>query len=527
MPSLRICWCFVVGQRRALFTGLLFVAALERGAWLACADAWGLPAFPSIAAALAGLALAMRALRSYARIEANTCSAEFLAARVASDEAVRARVDGAVVVIEALPDVVRASVDVLPSVVVDTLTVAAVAVYFARLSILTVAIVAVGAAMLLVARRRAMAASDDAFARSIELRDEIVDGIEGREEIAAAGAASRLKLRLRGSIRRWCRADLRAHAHRALATKLPMVVVGVAVFLAWRGDLLSTRQIALLAAVAPAAGGVSRSIQEAIYLVPRLRPLAPFLGFSGVGYGPADAAQSAPPSVLEWRSVTLSYEARTVLYGVGFVARRGQMVALAGPNGSGKTSVFRVALGLRPAGSGAVFVDGAVLSPADLQRWRTRVSYLPQRPYFPPRDVAAAGAFPNVDATNAEVEAALRRLEPRTWLEASGALLRVPVLTLSAGERQRLALARVLLRDADVYLLDEPDANLDAAGVTMVVQIVRELAEAGKIVVVAAHTPELIAAADRVVHLEAGRVVRVEERPRTAGQAEVSPRGES
>jgi ATP-binding cassette subfamily C protein CydD/ATP-binding cassette subfamily C protein CydCD len=65
-----------------------------------------------------------------------------------------------------------------------------------------------------------------------------------------------------------------------------------------------------------------------------------------------------------------------------------------------------------------------------------------------------------------------------------------------------------------VYLLDEPDANLDAEGVGWVATLVCELASAGKIVVVAAHTPEIVAVADRVVRLSAGRVVSIDERPR-------------
>jgi ATP-binding cassette subfamily C protein CydD len=85
--------------------------------------------------------------------------------------------------------------------------------------------------------------------------------------------------------------------------------------------------------------------------------------------------------------------------------------------------------------------------------------------------------------------------------------LAVGVDGLSVGERQRVALARMLCRDAPIVLLDEPDANLDRAGIALVVDLVRELAARGKSVAFAAHTPELLQAADRVVVLEEGRVL--------------------
>ena len=88
--------------------------------------------------------------------------------------------------------------------------------------------------------------------------------------------------------------------------------------------------------------------------------------------------------------------------------------------------------------------------------------------------------------------------------------LDVRVDSLSIGERQRVALARLLCRDASLFLLDEPDANLDRAGIVLVAELIRELAGRG-MVAFAAHTPELLEIADRVVVLKDGRVV--ESRP--------------
>jgi ABC-type transport system involved in cytochrome bd biosynthesis fused ATPase/permease subunit len=96
-------------------------------------------------------------------------------------------------------------------------------------------------------------------------------------------------------------------------------------------------------------------------------------------------------------------------------------------------------------------------------------------------------------------------------LRAGSDPLAVPVDTLSIGQRQRIALARALCRDASLYLLDEPDANLDRAGILLVAEMVRELAKAHW-VILAAHTPELLEVADRVIVLDGGEVIRDEVR---------------
>jgi ABC-type transport system involved in cytochrome bd biosynthesis fused ATPase/permease subunit len=141
----------------------------------------------------------------------------------------------------------------------------------------------------------------------------------------------------------------------------------------------------------------------------------------------------------------------------------------------------------------------------DPDAWRSRVAFLPQRPYLAPRaEVRHAIHFLAPDATDDSIRRALDRVGLTTALETR-------IETLSTGQRQRVALARLLCRNAELYVLDEPDANLDRAGITLAAGIVRELAKT-KMVVLAAHTQELLEAADRVVVLEGGRVVRDEAR---------------
>jgi ATP-binding cassette subfamily C protein CydD len=111
------------------------------------------------------------------------------------------------------------------------------------------------------------------------------------------------------------------------------------------------------------------------------------------------------------------------------------------------------------------------------------------------------------ETTDDSMLRALDRVGLLSALRRAGAdPLSVRVDALSVGERQRVALARLLCRDAPLYVLDEPDANLDRAGIALVAQVIRELGQRGR-VVFAAHTPELLAVADVVITLDGGRVV--------------------
>jgi ABC-type transport system involved in cytochrome bd biosynthesis fused ATPase/permease subunit len=120
--------------------------------------------------------------------------------------------------------------------------------------------------------------------------------------------------------------------------------------------------------------------------------------------------------------------------------------------------------------------------------------------------------FLAMEASDERIRRALDRVGLTEGLGRGGSdPLEAGIASLSVGQRQRVALARVLCRDASFVLVDEPEANLDREGIDLVVGIVRELAR-DHMVLVAAHAPELMEIADRVVVLEAGRVVLDEQR---------------
>ena len=184
--------------------------------------------------------------------------------------------------------------------------------------------------------------------------------------------------------------------------------------------------------------------------------------------------------------------------------RAGELVALCGPSGAGKTTALRVLAGLQPVDAGAVAVHG------------TRPLYLPQHPTLPHARTVRDALGPVPDG---EVRDALRTVGLDTEL-TPGTPLGEHGRGVSAGQRQRLALAALLWQarqGAITLLLDEPTAHLDPAAEAAVTGELRAAAARGCAVLVVAHRPALPAAADRVVRIGAVQ-------PRRAGGAAAAPR---
>jgi thiol reductant ABC exporter CydD subunit len=184
-----------------------------------------------------------------------------------------------------------------------------------------------------------------------------------------------------------------------------------------------------------------------------------------------------------------------------------RVVALTGPSGCGKSTAMHVLLGLVTPDSGRVAVGGVDLAAVDLADWRSRVAWVPQRPYVFAGSLADNIMLGRPHATTAQVARAVDAAGLRTLVDrlphGLDTLLGERGHGVSAGERQRLALARAFLLDAPVLLLDEPTSNLDGETEAAIVSAVRAMA-VGRTVVVAAHRPALVSLADQVVALDRG-----------------------
>lgn len=197
-------------------------------------------------------------------------------------------------------------------------------------------------------------------------------------------------------------------------------------------------------------------------------------------------APAASPLLID--DVTVAYHHRPVLWNIDYQAPSSKLIAIVGPNGSGKTTLIKTILDLVPRAAGQVLIFGEAY-----RQQRHRVGYVPQRTSvdwdFPVSalDVVAMGMYRKIGW--------LRPVSRKYRDAAKQALDRVGMVDfatrqinqLSGGQQQRVFLARALAQNADLYFMDEPFAGVDAATERAIVDILRQLRELGKTVIVVHH----------------------------------------
>ncbi|OIJ92946.1 ABC transporter [Streptomyces sp. MUSC 14] len=237
---------------------------------------------------------------------------------------------------------------------------------------------------------------------------------------------------------------------------------------------------------------------------------------------PASGTGPVPQGAVAFDGVTVRYPGRSAdaVTDVSFTVEPGETVALVGPSGVGKTTLLNVLLGFVEPAEGRVRIGGGELAGLELEEWRSRIAWVPQRPHLYAGTIAENVRLARSDADDGAVRRALRDAGALEFVDAlpEGAqtVLGEDGAGLSAGQRQRLALARAFLADRPVLLLDEPTAALDGETEAEVVAAVRRLA-VGRTVLLVVHRPALLDVADRVVRLTghgpAGEVRPLDPRP--------------
>lgn len=195
-----------------------------------------------------------------------------------------------------------------------------------------------------------------------------------------------------------------------------------------------------------------------------------------------------PIAPLAISDLTVAYQRKPVLWDVQFEVPRGDLVGIVGPNGAGKSTLIKAVMDLIPRSSGRIEVFGQ-----PFRRQRQRVGYVPQRESvdwdFPVTalDVVTMGLYRQIGW--------LRRVRSQHHQQALRAMERVGIADfahrqisqLSGGQQQRTFLARALVQNADLYLMDEPFAAVDAATERAIVEVLREMKRTGKTVLVVHH----------------------------------------
>ena len=210
------------------------------------------------------------------------------------------------------------------------------------------------------------------------------------------------------------------------------------------------------------------------------------------------------PPRIRFEQVTVRYagEDRPALAGLDLDVAPGQIVALLGPSGAGKTTALNLLLGLAPLSQGEVTIDGARLS--DLGVITGSIAWMGQVPTIMPGSIADNIGLARPGATMEEIAAVADKAGLGPLLSARGldTLLDERGSGLSGGERQRIALARALLKPAPVLLLDEPTAHVDEAAEDALIAAIADAAR-GRTTLIATHSARLASIADTIIRLEA------------------------
>ena len=226
---------------------------------------------------------------------------------------------------------------------------------------------------------------------------------------------------------------------------------------------------------------------------------------------PAAVPLPAVRGDIELEDVTVSFDrGGPVLEHVSLSVCAGEVTAIVGPSGSGKSTIADLILRLIDPDSGRIRIDGHDVRSVRLDDLRARIALVEQEPCLLHASIAENIRYARPDASDADVREAARAAALEEFVaslpQAYDTIVGERGLALSAGERQRIAIARALLTDPDVLILDEPSAALDPSSERRIADGY-EAAMRGRTTIVITHRAELARRADRVIDLDAAYVV--------------------
>ena len=312
---------------------------------------------------------------------------------------------------------------------------------------------------------------------------------------------------------------LSREALRALQEPLIVAVLTAGLYLALSGSALSVDRLGILAVLFErtlrSLSKVQRqyqhlAAQESAYWSLHERIDQARMECEAAQPGPQDTPRLS--QALRFEQVSLAYGDRLILDKVSFSIPAGRLTTLVGPSGAGKTSTVDLIVGLVRPQSGAIWIDDLQLAQVNLHTWRRAVGYVPQEGLLLHDSVLTNVTLGDPSLTRSEAEAALRAAGAWDFVSRLADGIDTPVgergSRLSGGQRQRLAIARALVHQPQLLILDEATAALDPDSEAVICATVQHLR--GHMTVLAiSHQPALLEAADRVYHLEGGRLERL------------------
>lgn len=197
---------------------------------------------------------------------------------------------------------------------------------------------------------------------------------------------------------------------------------------------------------------------------------------------------------LEVRELSFAYDERTVLNNMSFTAHSGELLSILGPNGVGKSTLFKCILGLLPNYTGNVAVNGLDASGLSVHELAKQIAYVPQRSdpvfNFSVHEIVLMGTTNEVKLFSSPGKSAQVKVDKALERLGISELSNRCFHHTSGGERQLVLIARALVQDAQILLLDEPTANLDRGNQILVLEQIKVLAKEGYTVIQTTHDPE-------------------------------------
>jgi ATP-binding cassette subfamily B protein len=228
---------------------------------------------------------------------------------------------------------------------------------------------------------------------------------------------------------------------------------------------------------------------------------------------------------LEFKGVTFQHQSASspAVSDISFDVRRGQTIAFVGPSGAGKTTLVKLLVGLYPPATGRILYNGVASTDVDLDALRERIGFVTQDTQLFSGTIRENLLFVNPAASDAECLDVLRQAACDSLLARADRGLDTVIgeggVKVSGGEKQRLSIARALLRRPQLLVFDEATSSLDSLTEEGIVETIREVAAGGDaITILIAHRLSTILHADRIFVLERGRIVETGRHEELVGQ---------